>query len=114
MTDPVSTTSEFPLSGRMAKQILREIVEHRSAKLKFTKHARDRMAERGVNNRQVIQVIKSSSARILEGPSQTAHGSWNVTIQGFVSGDNVRVIFDIRRCESDPTAFVVTVIAPDN
>ena len=113
MSGPVSTTSEFPLSGRSARKILRDLVEHRSVGIKFSRHALKRMIERGVTNRQVFQVINSKSSRIIEGPSQTASGSWNIVLQGHVSGDNVRVVFDIQRCETDPGAYVVTVIIPN-
>ena len=110
MTD-VTTTDEFPLSRKMAKQILREIVAHRSQNLRFSRHARERMAEREVTTRQVIQLINSTSNRFTEDPHQTAAGSWKFKLTAYVSGREVHAVFDLKRCETDPKTIVVTVIA---
>ncbi|XAW88248.1 DUF4258 domain-containing protein [Vibrio sp. CDRSL-10 TSBA] len=102
--------AEFPLTPKSAKRILRDLAENHTARVKFSKHARERLLERKITIQQVLCVLKSTSNRFHEGPYQTAKGDWQMNVEGIASGDSIRVPLILRRHEDDPQVLIITVI----
>lgn len=76
----ISTFTEFPLSNKAARQIIKEILSNDDSRFFMTRHAIDRMNERGIT--------------------------------GWSAGTVIDVTVALRRVESDPHAFVMTVKIP--
>lgn len=102
---------EFPLTARSAKLILRDLAENHTNRIKFSKHARDRLSQRDITIQQVLCIFKSNSNRFHEQPHQTAGGDWQMNIEGIASGDSIRIPLVLRRHEDDPSVLVITVIS---
>ncbi|MGI9283130.1 MAG: DUF4258 domain-containing protein [Endozoicomonas sp.] len=101
---------EFPLKANSALKIVRDLAENHTGSVRFSLHAKERMLERRVSNKQVFDVLKSCRSYVTEHPSQTPKGSWKFTMLGFSSGDVIELVIDLRRPEHDPAAYLVTVI----
>ncbi len=102
--------AEFPLTEQSAKKIIRDLATNHTSRVKFRQHAEDRQEERSVTHRQILNVLKSRSSVITEGPYQEPNGSWKFNIEGMASGTRLRVVVALYRHEDDPSAFIVTVI----
>ena len=76
----------------------------------MSRHAKERMAERKVLIRQVMEVMRSSHSQVTEGPAPTPGGSWKFNLLGYAAGDTIELVIDLRECEHNPCAYVVTVI----
>lgn len=105
-----STISEFPLTIQSAKNLIRDLAENHSARIKFSKHARERLLERDITVIQVFSVLSSRSSRFFEQPYQTSGGDWAMSLEGIASGDSIRIPLVLKRLESDPSALIITVI----
>ena len=105
-----STVSEFPLTVQSAKKLIRDLALNHSARVKFSRHARERLLERDITVTQVFSVLKSHSSRFFEQPYQTAGGDWAMSLEGIAAGDSIRVPLVLKRPESDPSALIITVI----
>lgn len=68
-----------------------------SSALEFTRHALQRMMERGITRVQVARVIQQKS--IVEGPFQDMQGRWNCRFEGDDAGDGMAVVvgFYVRK-----------------
>ncbi|PWI34827.1 hypothetical protein DI392_00665 [Vibrio albus] len=104
------TIAEFPLTAKSAKRILRDLAENHTGRVKFSKHARERLEERDITIQQVLCVLKSTSNRFHEGPYQTERGDWKMNVEGIASGEPIRVPLTLKRHEDDPQIFIITVI----
>lgn len=102
---------EFPLSPISARKIVQDLANNHTGRIRFTRHARERMVQRSVSNRQILTVMRSRSSIFTEDPHPTPQGSWKCTMRGFAAGIHIEVAIDIRRHDQDPTAYVVTVFA---
>ena len=105
-----SIISVFPLTVQSAKALIRDLAENHSVRVKFSKHARDRLLERDITITQVFSVLSSRSSRFFEQPYQTARGDWAMSLEGIAAGDSIRVPLVLKRPESDPSALIITVI----
>lgn len=105
-----STVSEFPLTVQSAKSLIRDLAANHSSRVKFSKHARERLQERDITIAQVFAVLKSHSSRFFEQPHQTPRGDWAMSLEGIAAGDPIRVPLVLKRPESDPSALIITVI----
>jgi len=102
--------SEFPLTPRSAKMLIKDIAENHTSKIKFSKHARERLGNRDITIQQVLCVLKSNSNRFHELPYQTEAGDWKMNVEGIASGDQIRVPLILKRHEDDPSIVIITVI----
>ncbi|MGI9276234.1 MAG: DUF4258 domain-containing protein [Endozoicomonas sp.] len=101
---------EFPLTPQTAKKIIQDLAKNHSQRIRFGSHARERMAERNVSNRQIFSVLRSDHSFFTENPHPTAGGSWKFNLQGFAAGVTLEVVVDLQRHDEDPSAYLVTVI----
>jgi hypothetical protein len=86
---------------------LRAIVKD-SHRVILTNHAKKRMRERRINQRQIMECLRQG--RIYEPAHVTIHGDWKDTLEHQFSGDVVRVAVAIERQDDGDLAVVVTVM----
>ena len=86
---------------------LRAIVRD-SDRIVLTKHARQRMGQRRINQRQIVECLRKG--RICEPVHLTIQGDWKATLEHQYAGDVVRVAVAIERQEDRELAVIVTVM----
>lgn len=101
---------DFPLQPKKAREILITLATEYTHYIRYSKHAKERMVERGVTNKQVFDILRSRYSRITEGPAPTPTGTWKLNLLGFSSGESIELVIDLKRLEDAPTAYLVTVI----
>ena len=79
-----------------------------SYRVVLTPHAKQRMKQRRINLRQVLDCLRKG--RIYEPAHLTIHGDWKATLEHQCAGDVVRVAVAIERQEDGDLAVVVTVM----
>lgn len=79
-------------------------------KIAWTKHAKERMKERGITIQQILNCL--SKGRIIEGPFQTLRegGGEEVTIEKMTAGEQLRVAACLKPNE---TVLVITAFYCD-
>ena len=86
---------------------LRSIVKD-SDRIVLTKHAKQRMWQRHINQRQIMECLRRG--RICEPVHLTMYGDWKATLEHQYAGDVVRVVVAIERKEDGEFAVVITVM----
>jgi len=103
----MGTIQPLRLSAAGFLKKLRAIVKD-SSRVVLTKHAKQRMKERRINQRQVMECL--GKGRICEPAHLTIQGDWKATLEHQYAGDLVRVAVAIERQEDGELAVVVTVM----
>ena len=67
---------------------VREVAKE-SGRIKLTRHARERMAQRGISFSQVLHCLRTG--RIDEGPAKNVHGDWAFRMVGTAAGEAIQV-----------------------
>ena len=80
-----------------------------SHRVVLTKHAKQRMQQRGINLRQIMECLRKG--RICEPAHLTIQGDWKATLEYRHAGDSVRVAVVIEQQEDGELAVIVTVMA---
>ena len=104
----------FPMPEKAAWEIIRRTVELDEGGVRFTYHAKTRMQERGVSSIQVINVMKSQSSRMNEGPYQAPGGDWKCEIEGCAAGVAIKIALAIQDYPDEEKVIVITVISDSN
>ena len=84
------------------------VIAKESDRVVLTRHAKQRMKQRRINQRQVMQCLRRG--RVCEPAHLTIHGDWMATLEHRYAGDMVRVVVAIERQEDGELAVVVTVM----
>lgn len=103
----MGTVQSLRLSDAGFLKKLRAIAKD-SDRVVLTKHAKQRMRQRRVNYRQIMECLRRG--RICEPAHFTIHGDWVATLEHQYAGDAVRVVVAIERQEDSELAVVVTVM----
>lgn len=74
----------------------------------LTAHAKERMKERKVSIRQIIECV--SKGTVDEPAHINAHGNWSATVAYFTGGDYVKVATAISEDDKGELIVVITVI----
>lgn len=106
---PIGNITEFPLSLQTARNTIIDMACHHSEKIRFGIHAQQRMIERSVTTAEVFSILSSKHSLFTEAPHQTPKGSWKFNLRGCVAGKVIEVVIDLRRIETAPNAYIVTV-----
>ena len=101
------TVQALRLSDAGFLKNLRVIVKD-SNRVVLTKHAKQRMRQRRINQRQIIECLRKG--RICEPAHLSIHGDWMATLEHQHAGDAVRVVVAIEQQEDGELAVVVTVM----
>jgi len=65
---------EFPLTEGTARQIINNLAEHHTDRIRWSKHVKERMQERDVTTGQILTLLKSRHSVFREGPYQETNG----------------------------------------
>ena len=103
----MGTVQPLRLSDAGFLKKLRAIAKD-SDRVVLTKHAKQRMRQRRINQRQILECLRNG--RIREPAHLTIHGDWKATVEHQYAGDTVRVVVAIERQEDGELAVVVTVM----
>lgn len=104
----MSPVDSFPPSERHARQWLREAAEG-ARRLLFTKHAEDRMRQRQIGRRQVLQVLRTGT--FSEPLHQDVTGDWRCSVTGFHAGMHLTVGVVLKQKEGGAWVIVATAFA---
>lgn len=107
---PIGNVTEFPLSEKSAQNTIIDMACHYSERIRFSAHAQERMLQRGVTTLEVLSIMRSRNSQFTEPPCQTPKGSWKFNLRGYAAGKVTELVIDLRRIESSPGAYIVTVI----
>jgi len=97
----------LPLNDANFLNRLRLIVAD-SSKVVLLRHAKERMRERKVSFRQVLDCLRLG--RLAEKAHQSIQGDWKATLEHQCAGEIVRVAVAIEEQESGDLAVVITVM----
>ena len=103
----MGTVRPIQLSDAGFLKKLRAIAKD-SSRVVLTKHAKQRMRQRRVSDRQVHECLRKG--RIAEPAHLTIHGDWKATLEHQCAGDVVRVAVAIERQDDGDLAVVITVM----
>ncbi|WP_426664090.1 DUF4258 domain-containing protein [Rhodanobacter aciditrophus] len=96
------------VSREDAATLVREVIED-SARIIWTQHALDRMWDRGISDRQVLQVLRRGE--VITDPSLSDDRNWKFTMEADTAGDIVRVVLALDTDRMGNFVVVITVIA---
>ena len=103
----MGTVQPIQLSDTGFLRKLRAIIMD-SHRVVLTKHAKQRMRQRRISQRQIMECLRKG--RICEPAHLSIHGDWKATLEHQYAGDMVRVAVAIERQEDGEMAVVVTVM----
>jgi hypothetical protein len=102
MAEPIP----FKMSDASMVRIIRQLAQD-SCNVFICKHARKRMRQRKITNKQVLTCLRLGL--IYEPAHQDIDGSWKCTLQHRWAGDEVRVAAALHRDKDGEWIAVVTV-----
>lgn len=94
------------LSEPEALEIIRETAAN-SARVVYTKHAKERMSERSISRIQVDRCLKRGG--IVEGPAPETTGDCGCLLKHYTAGDLVHVKVAINKKQDNYRLYIVTV-----
>ncbi|SEL90079.1 hypothetical protein SAMN05216262_13112 [Colwellia chukchiensis] len=100
---------EFPLTENSARKIINDLAENHTNRIRWTKHVKEMMAERGVTSGQIYTLLKSKHAVFREGPYPEANGDWKFNLKGYAAGELLELVVALKNHDHDPKAKLVTV-----
>ncbi len=95
------------LSNNEAETLIKGISQD-SSKVVLTTHVRERMCERGVTLKQILQCL--SRFRIVEEPHRTPKGNWKLTIEAQSMDDWLKIVLCLDNASDGNYIVIVTVI----
>ncbi|MCW8356206.1 MULTISPECIES: DUF4258 domain-containing protein [Marinomonas] len=99
----------FPLSEFTARKIINDLAENHTNRIRWSKHIKERMLERGVTTGQVLALLKSKRSVFREGPYLEINGDWKFNIKGMAAGSIIELSVAIKNHTDNPTSILITV-----
>lgn len=100
---------ELPLSEKAARNIMRDLAENHTYKIRWSRHVKQRMLERGVLSGQIYALLKNRHSVFREGPYRTSSGDWKFNLKGSAAGDLIELVVVLKNHERDPSAKLISV-----
>lgn len=101
--------AEFPLTENSARRIINDLASHHTARIRWSRHVKQRMLERGVTTRQVLTLLKSKHSVFREGPYQLVNGDWKFNLKGMAAGRIIELAVVLKNHWHSPSSVLVTV-----
>jgi hypothetical protein len=101
--------NEFPLTENSARKIINDLAENYTNRIRWSRHVKKRMAERGVTARQIITLLKSKRSIFREGPYEVPNGDWKFNLKGMAAGTVIELTIALKNHHNDPKSTLVTV-----
>ena len=87
--------NEFPLTENSARKIINDLAENYTNRIRWSRHVKKRMAERGVTARQIITLLKSKRSIFREGPYEVPNGDWKFNLKGMAAGTVIELTIEV-------------------
>ena len=100
---------EFPLTEGTARKIMNDLAENYTHRIRWSKHVKQRMHERGVTTAQIITLLKSKHSVFREGPYPEASGDWKFNLKGLAAGKVIELTVALKNHHDSPMSVLVTV-----
>lgn len=100
---------EFPLTEGTARQIINNLAERHTDRIRWSKHVKERMQERGVTTGQILTLLKSKHSVFREGPYQETNGDWKFNLKGMAAGALIERAVALKNHQHSPSSILVTV-----
>lgn len=100
---------EFPLTEFTARKIINDLAENYTKRIRWSKHVKQRMLERGVTSGQILTLLKSRRSVFREGPYEESNGDWKFNLKGMAAGTVIELTVVLKNHQYDPTSVLVTV-----
>lgn len=100
----------LPINDVVARKIIHTLASHDTKRIFFSSHAKQRMQQKNISIRQVLNILTSKHCQFTESPHLTPSGDWKCNLQGIAAGDCIEVVIVLKRYEYDPSIFIVTVM----
>jgi hypothetical protein len=101
--------AEFPLTEKTARLILNDLAENFTDRIRWSRHVRSRMTERGITSRQVLTLLKSKHSVFNEGPYREMNGDWKFKLKGLAAGQIITLTVVLKNHHDSPSSVLVTV-----
>jgi hypothetical protein len=102
----MATLIQLRMTDHHFLRIVREVAED-TRKLKLSKHARERMAERSFTSSQIFTCIRRGA--IYEPVHQDVRGDWKCTLRHVWAGDEIKVAIALKRNDRGDWIAILTV-----
>ncbi|MCF4008716.1 DUF4258 domain-containing protein [Rheinheimera sp. UJ63] len=100
---------ELPLTEVTARQIINNLAEQHTDRIRWSKHVKERMQERGVNTGQILTLLKSKHSVFREGPYPETNGDWKFNLKGMAAGTVIELTVVLKNHQYSPSSVLVTV-----
>ena len=100
---------EFPLSEVTARKIINDLANNYTHRIRWSKHVKHRMIERGVTTGQILTLLKSKRAVFREGPYEEPNGDWKFNLKGMAAGQVIELTVVLKNHHDNPSSVLVTV-----
>lgn len=100
---------EFPLTEGTARQIINNLAEYHTDRIRWSKHVKERMQQRGVTTGQILTLLKSKHSVFREGPFQETNGDWKFNLKDMAAGTVIELTVVLRNHQQSPSSILVTV-----
>ncbi|MCH8536351.1 MAG: DUF4258 domain-containing protein [Alkalimonas sp.] len=101
--------NEFPLTEEAARKVMNDLAENYTHRIRWSKHVKERMVERGVTTGQIITLLKSKHSVFREGPYPEANGDWKFNLKGLAAGKVIELVVALKNHHDSPLSVLVTV-----
>lgn len=100
---------EFPLTEGTARQLINNLAEHHTDRIRWSKHVKERMQERDITTGQILTLLKSKHSVFREGPYQETNGDWKFNLKGMAAGTVIELAVALKNHQHSPSSVLVTV-----
>lgn len=101
--------NEFPLTEVTARLLINDLAENYTHRIRWSKHLKQRMAERRVTTGQILILLKSKRSVFREGPFQESNGDWKFNLKGLAAGNVIELTVVLKNHHHEPSSVLVTV-----
>lgn len=101
--------NEFPLTEETARKIINDLAENHTHRIRWSKHVKARMRDRGVTTGQIMTLLKSKHSVFREGPYAEANGDWKFNLKGTAAGKVIELTVALKNHHDSPSSVLITV-----
>lgn len=85
-TNEPQGVDEFLLTEGTAIKIINDLAKNHTHRIRWSKHVKTRMLERGVTSGQILTLLKSRHSVFREEPYPELNGDWKFNLKGLAAG----------------------------
>ena len=91
-------------------RLIRDVSQNDDGRLIFSRHALERMRQRGITDTEVMNLLESPVSRIPHEPEEDLRGDWRISIRGAAAGRDLEVAVAVKAPVGQGNIIVVTTI----